>query len=254
MNRTIRTFFAGSILLVASLGRAQTPEDVFRHGNELYRAGKFQESIKEYESIIKQGSVSAEIYFNLGNAYYRNEQLARAILSYERSSQLRPNDSDIEHNLKLVYLKTIDHIEPVPDMFLIQWMRVTGSLMTPGTVRILFVVSWIFLFGSLAAMFFVMHPNVIRSARISFFASTVCVVIWAVMLGIQSFQDSSKDKAIIIEQTVTAKSSPDLKAVDAFVIHEGLKVKLTDAVGNWVKIILADGKVGWIPAEQCERI
>jgi uncharacterized protein YgiM (DUF1202 family) len=74
------------------------------------------------------------------------------------------------------------------------------------------------------------------------------------MLGIQSFQETRQDKAIITAQIVTAKSSPDDKSVDAFVIHEGVKVKLTDVVGGWVKITLVDGKVGWIPADQCERI
>jgi len=244
----------GLLVLLASLASAQTSEEIFNHGNELYRAGKFQEAIIQYEGILKQGYVSAELYFNLGNAYYRSEQLARAILSYERAAQLHPNDPDIEHNLKLVYLKTIDRIEPVPDMFIIQWMRVVGSLMSPETVRVLFILSWILIFGSLAVMYLVLRSDVLRIARMSFFIAVASVIIWAAMIGIQSFQETSKDKAIITTQIVTAKSSPDTKAVDAFVIHEGVKVKLTDAVGDWVKITLIDGKVGWIPVEQCERI
>jgi tetratricopeptide (TPR) repeat protein len=245
---------SGLVSLLVSIGSAQTHEEIFNRGNELYRAGKFQEAILQYKGILKQGYVSAELYFNLGNAYYRSEQLAHAILSYERAAQFRPNDPDIEHNLKLVYLKTIDRIEPVPDMFLIQWMHVVGSLMLPETVRVLFILSWILLFGSLAVMYLVLRPDVLRAARISFFIAIACVALWAAMLGIQSFQDTAQDKAIITAQIVTAKSSPDAKAVDAFVVHEGVKVKLTDAVSNWVKITLIDGKVGWIPAEQCERI
>ncbi len=233
---------------------SQTPEDVFNRGNELYRAGKYQEAVKEYKRIIKQGYISDEIYFNLGNAYYRDEQLARAILSYERAAQIHPNDPDIEHNLKLVYLKTIDRIEPVPEMFLIQWMHTIGSLMSPETVRIFFILSWTLLFGSLATMYLVLHQSILRSARILFFISLTSVVLWAAMLGIQSFQETGQNKAIVTVQTVTAKSSPDAKSLDAFVIHEGLKVKIADAVGDWVKITLVDGKVGWIPADQCERI
>lgn len=239
--------------LVGSL-LAQTPEDVFNRGNELYRSGNYQEAVKEYEHIIKQGYISAELYFNLGNAYYRNEQLGRAILSYERAALIHPNDPDIEHNLKLVYLKTIDRIEPVPDLFLIQWMRAIGSLLVPETARIFFFVSWVLLFCSLAAMYLILLPEVLRIVRIFFFVSFVLVILFAMMLGIQSFQDTSQNKAIITMQVVTAKSSPDAKSVDAFVVHEGLKVKLSDAVSNWVKITLVDGKVGWIPADQCERI
>jgi len=233
---------------------AQTADDVFNRGNELYRAEKYKEAVKEYESIIKQGRFSSELYFNLGNAYYRDKQLAKAILSYERAAQLHPNDPDIEHNLKLAYLKTIDRIEPVPDMFLIQWMHAIGSMMPAETIRVFFIISWILLFGSLAIMYLVLHPSILRAARILFFISFTLVALCAAMIGIQSFRDTAQDKAIIIAQTVTAKSSPDAKAVDAFVIHEGVKVKLTDAVGEWVKVTLLDGKIGWIPAEQCEKI
>jgi len=233
---------------------AQTSGDVFTHANELYRAGKYSEASKEYERIIKQGVASAEVYFNLGNAYYRNEQLAHAILCYERAALLHPNDPDIEHNLKLSYLKTIDRIEPVPDMFLIQWMRAAGAWISPETVKLVFMVAWIFLFGALAGMFLLLRQDVLRSLRIVFFLSLLFVLLSALMMWMQSFRETSKDKAIITNQTVTAKSSPDEKSLDAFVIHEGVKVKLTDAVGSWIKITLADGKVGWILSEQCEKI
>jgi hypothetical protein len=246
--------FSGMIALLNCPVFAQTPEDAFNRGNEFYRAGKYQEAAKEYESIIKQGTLSAELYFNLGNAYYRDRQLARAILSYERASQMHPNDPDIEHNLKLAYLQTVDRIEAVPDMFLIQWMHTVGSLMPPETVRVFFIFSWILLFGSLATMYLVLRPSILRAARFLFFISCALAMLCAAMIGVQSIQDTAQDKAIIIAQTITAKSSPDVKAVDAFVIHEGVKVKFTDAVGEWVKVTLVDGKIGWIPAEQCERI
>ena len=126
--------------------------------------------------------------------------------------------------------------------------------MPAETVRVIFIFSWILLFGSLATMYLVLHPGILRAVRILFFISCALVTLCAAMLGIQSFRDTAQDKAIIIAQTVTAKSSPDAKAVDAFVIHEGVKVKLTDAVGEWVKVTLVDGKIGWIPADQCERI
>ena len=226
----------------------------FNRGNELYRAGKYQEAANEYEGIIKQGKLSAELYFNLGNAYYRNGQLARAILSYERAAQLHPNDPDIEHNLKLAYLKTVDRIEAVPGYVFNSMDACCWIFDTARNYSCLFISFWVLLFGSLA--------TIIDSADEIFFASQEFYSLFPAfqlysatsMLGIQSFRDTAKDKAIITAQTVTAKSSPDVKAVDAFVIHEGVKVKLTDAVGDWVKVTLVDGKIGWIPADQCERI
>lgn len=254
MKYTRLILFVGVIAFLNCAVLAQTPNDAFNRGNEMYRAGKYQEAAQEYEGIIKQGKFSAELYFNLGNAYYRDSQLARAILSYERASRLHPNDPDIEHNLKLAYLKTVDRIEAVPDMFLIQWMHTVGSMMLFETVRIIFVFSWVLLFGSLATMYLVLRSGILRAVRILFFISCALVALCAAMLGIQSFRDTAQDKAIIIALTVTAKSSPDAKSVDAFVIHEGAKVKLTDAVGEWMKVTLVDGKIGWIPADQCERI
>ena len=254
MNLTPWILTIGLTALLQYASPAQSPAAAFSRGNELYRAGKFQDAAKEYGDIIKEGKFSAELYFNLGNAYYRDGQLARAILAYERAAQLHADDPDIEHNLKLAYLKTVDRIEPVPDMFLIQWMRAVGSLISSDHVRIMFIVSWVLLFCSLATMYLVLHHALLRTARIVFFITCTLVVLWGAMLGIQSMRDTAQDKAIIIAQTVTAKSSPDAKSVDAFVIHEGVKVKLTDAVGEWVKATLVDGKVGWIPADQCERI
>jgi len=233
---------------------SQTPDEAFTHGNELYRAGNYREAARQYEGILKSGYVSPEVYFNLGNSYYRTGELALAILSYERAGLLRPDDPDINHNLRLLYLKTVDRIEPVPEMFLVQWIRIAGSWLSPDTARTIFLAGWILLFCALTAMYLTTHPSVIRIARIAFFGAFILTILFAGMLGLQTFQDSSRNKAIITAQTVTAKTSPDTQGVDAFVIHEGLKVKLADAVGDWVKITLADGKVGWILSNQCERI
>lgn len=254
MNRMRLIFFTAITVVLVQDAGAQTPQDIFNQGNEFYRKGQYPEALREYEQIVKQGFVSAELYYNLGNAYYRNEQLAQAILSYERAAQLSPNDPDIEHNLQLAYLKTIDRIEPIPEMFFIQWMQSIGSWISRETVRWLFVLSWMLVFGSLAAMYLVLRPEYLRIARLVFFLSCISAILWAAMIGVQAFQETSKDKAIVTAHIVTAKSSPDANSVDAFVIHEGVKVKLADAVGDWVKITLVDGKVGWILASQCERI
>ncbi len=255
-NRYVAAFLLSLVLVCATATslNAQTPDTTFIHANDLYRAGNYQDAVKDYESILQQGYVNADVYFNLGDAYYRSGKLAPAIIAFERAARLRPHDADIENNLKLLYLKTPDRIEPVPDLFLIQWMRTVASLVSPATVRGLFLGSWMLLFGALAAIALVRSAEIIRALRLTLLVFLVSVVVWGAMLGIQSLQDTSSDQAIITAQVVTAKSSPDARSVDAFVIHEGLKVKITDIVGEWVKITLADGKVGWLLSEQCEKI
>ncbi len=241
---------SGTILPAA----AQTPTDFFTRGNEFYRAGQYDRAAAEYENILKRGYVSAEVYFNLGNAYYRENRLGLAILAYERAARLAPGDADIRHNLRLLSLKTVDRIEPVPELFLVQWIRSVAALTTPATALVVFLGGWGILFLSLAALYLVARPAIVRTVRWTALAGLLVGAVGGCLVGLQRLQDTSRDEAIVTASVVTAKSSPDEHSVDAFVIHEGLKVNSTDAVGDWVKITLPDGKVGWVRAEECQRI
>jgi len=241
-------------IAIFSRTRAQSPEEVFNQGNDSYRQGQYDRAAAAYESILRQGYRSADIYFNLGNAYYRSGKIAAAILAYERASHLRPNDADIAYNLRLASLRTVDRIEPVPELFIVQWMRIAASVSSIRTTAIWFAASWALFFFILAVLTTTRTTAVIQVGRWIVLICSVAVVALALQLWNQSAQDRGGDSAIIMAQFVTAKSSPDAQSVDAFVIHEGVKVKLSDAVGDWVKIALADGKVGWIKNDQCERI
>lgn len=252
MKRFVYIIVTWSLLFY--IAYSQAPEEIFNKANDLYRAGKYSDAINEYEKIIQQNYLSEELYFNLGNAYYRDGQLGKSILYFERALILKPNDPDIQHNLKLSYLKTIDRIEPVPEFFLLQWMRSIASFLLPETVITIFIISWILMFFSLTLIYTFSQNELIRIARITFLLSSIIVAFSIIMFGIQSFRDTATDKAIITEKVVTAKTSPDSQSIDAFVVHEGLKVKISDEVGGWVKIALPDGKIGWILYSQCERI
>lgn len=244
------------LILVCSsvLLSGENPYELFERGNTLYKNGQYHEAVKIYNRILADGFVSAEVYFNLGNALYRTEQLAQAILAFERAARLKPNDPDIQHNLKLCYLKTIDRIEPLPELFLIQWLRAIVSLISQSTAEVLFLIFWTLFFLALSAGYFVRHPSVIRVLRFGIPLALLGILLAGFFILSHELLDTSANEAIITAHTVTAKSSPDPKSIDAFVIHEGLKVKITDSVGDWVKIVLPDGKVGWIDNKQCEKI
>ncbi|HTY35813.1 MAG TPA: tetratricopeptide repeat protein [Bacteroidota bacterium] len=247
-------------LVIAALGMfawtasGQTAADEFERANSYYRDGKFDMAAVTYEAILRQGVGSAAIYFNLGNAYYRLGKTAPAILAYERALRLRPNDPDIRHNLELVNLKTADRIEPLPELFFIEWLRTVSSYVPLTSTIWIFVLSWLVLFSSLAALYLLSSPFVHRLFRNLTVASLVLLVPSGILLVTQFADARSHNDAIVVTSVATAKTSPDAQSLDAFVVHEGLKVKLSDSLGDWVKIILADGKVGWIRAQECERI
>ena len=233
---------------------AQSPEEVFESAGKLYGAGQYNAAAKAYNSILNQGVTSAELYYNLGNCYYRIGKTAQAILAYERAQRLAPNDPDIKHNLKLANLKTVDRIEQLPELIFIVWVRSISTFIHPSTSSLIFIISWIMIFGTLAVSFLTFRFVLIKISRWTALVSFVIALFFGVLTFVQRTQLSAKDEAIITVGIVTAKSSPDDRSVDAFVIHEGLKVRVSDSVGEWVKITLADGKVGWILHSECERI
>ncbi len=250
------TFLA--VLFVSGLAPAfapgQTATDMFNKGNELYRAGKYADAAAEYQRIIDEGKVSAAIYFNLGNAFYRQGNIARAILAYERAQRLKPGDPDITHNLRLVNLKTLDRIEPVPELFVIPWLRSYAAFVSRQSAFDALLFGWGIFFLSLAGVYVLRNAALVRMLRWTVLAAALVIVCSGATLGVHVMLSRDNDQAIVTAVVVTAKSSPDEQSVNAFVVHEGLKVKLSDELGDWVKITLADGKVGWIHTEQCERI
>lgn len=242
------------LLLFSAVGYGQTASDEFERGNVLYREGKFQQAAAAYEAILKQGVAGTAVYFNLGNSYFRLGMVAPAILAYERALRLQPNDPDIKHNLSLVNLKTSDRIEPLPDLFFVEWLRSFSVVVPLRNTVWLFSIAWALLFGGLAALYLVNRLSALRLARIVALGAFIALIPLTVLIVSQVADSRSREDAIVTAGVVTVKTSPDAQSVDAFVVHEGLKVRLSDGVAGWVKIVLADGKVGWIRAADCERI
>lgn len=243
------------LVLCASFhGAAQTPEDVFQRGNELYRAGRFDEAAAEYVSIARQGYASAPLFFNLGNASFRSSDIAHAILWFERAARLEAGDPDIDFNLRLANSRIIDRIDPVPELFLLEWVRALSTITSFSTTIVLLLIAWILVFAQLIAINLIGSSSFNTVFRWGILAALVLVVVFGIVFGLQMNQASDRSQAIIVARSVTAKNSPDVQSVDAFVIHEGLKVRVSETVGEWARITLADGKVGWIKSGEFEQI
>ena len=219
-----------------------------------YVNGNYQEAIKGYESLLKLGA-SAELYYNLGNAYYRTENITRAVLNYERALLLSPGDADIRFNLQIARSKTIDKIVPESEMFFVTWYRSLINLMSvDGWARMALV--------SLALVI-VLFLVYLFSARVwmqklGFFGGAILLVAF-VLSNIFAWQQSQnllyRQGAIVIAPSVTVKSTPAQNGTDLFILHEGTKVVITDgSMKNWREIRLADGKKGWLESKKIEVI
>ena len=190
----------------------------------------------------------------MGNANYRIGKIGYAILYYEKALELSPSDEDVKHNLDFAHLSTVDRIQPLPRFFLFDWWEaLLGLFSDNGWVYVVFVLYLlvILLVGAYS------YSKTVKQQKIFFFSSISCVFLLAFsisLLLIKVNREVTLKSGVIVEQFVTVKFSPDSQSTDAFVIHEGLKVNLEDQLDKWIKIRLANGKVGWVENTYVEQI
>lgn len=237
-----------------ALATAQTPEQQFQSANLLYQQGKITEARDAYEAVVQSGYVSGELYFNLGNAWYRTGNIARAILNFERARKYIPGDEDLQHNLQLMNLMITDRIEPVPRLFVWDyWDGLTGAFSLRGITWLAYVL--LVLTALAVAATILSRRYAVR--KTAFILSMVSGALFLLSAGIfaAKWTDAARtDEAVLMAQVTSVKNSPDPKGTDAFVLHSGVKVQIVDAVAGWLKVRLADGKVGWVESSSLERI
>ena len=219
-----------------------------------YVRGQYQQAISDYESLLKQGT-SAELYYNLGNAYYRTENIPQAILNYERALLLSPGDRDIRFNLQIARSKTFDKIVPESEMFFITWYRAMVNMMSvDGWAR-----TSLFALGLTIILLLVyLFADRLWLRKAGFFGGVALLMIFGMsnLFAWQQKQDLINRKgAIIFAPSVTVKSTPAANGTDLFVLHEGTKVVIIDgSMKDWKEVRLADGKEGWIESKQIRII
>lgn len=249
-----RLLLTAAVCLPLNVVFSQSADEVFAEGNQLYRDGRFSDAVARYESLLAQEYASPEVYFNLGNAYYRLGQIAKAILAYERALRMDPGDRDAAFNLRLANLRTADRIDPVPELFFVSWAKSAAEAIPMSLAQGLMIGLWSGLFLALALLNMMPGSSFDRMLRVGVLVCLIAVIPVGGLYAVQVQRTADRSEAIVTDRVVTAKASPDEQSADAFVIHEGLKVQLGDVVGEWVRITLADGKVGWVKTGVCERI
>ncbi len=229
-------------------------KELIKNGNKYYLNNEFEKAINEYEKVIKSGYESPDLYYNLANAYYRQKNNVMAIVNYERAKLHSPYNEAINHNLDIANRIVQDKIEKLPQFFISEWLSTLIVSYKSKTWAIISIFSF-FLCLTLALLFFFSKVSVIK--KIAFWTG---ILFFTLSISTYIFSYNQKQKltkhnmAIISEKAITVKSSPNENGTELFIIHEGLKVEITDNSDAWLEIKLIDGKVGWLPVASIVRI
>ncbi len=232
---------------------AQESNEIIQ-ANELYREGEFLQAAYLYEQVIQEQGVAPELYYNLGNAYFKANEISRSILNYERALRLDPRFEDAQHNLELAQSRVIDNIKAEEPFFVKRWI---DTLVNNYTSNQWFYFSWImFVLCLIGFLLFVFGGT--RTVRKTSF--TLAIIVLIISVFSLTFAIARKNQylnhndAIVMIGIITVKSSPDRSGTDLFELHEGTKVSIKSNLGEWVEITIADGRIGWIEKRQIEQI
>ncbi|MFI5164535.1 MAG: hypothetical protein ACHQHP_04720, partial [Bacteroidia bacterium] len=226
-------------------GIASTPSAMLDSANNAYSKGNFEKAAADYEGIISLGFESPEVYFNLGNSYYKLEKIGMSVLNYERAKKLSPYDDDINFNLKLTNQKTLDKIEPAPKLFLEEWWDNLKSMHSEKTWGIRSIVCFV-LFLFFLGVF--ITSNRLFSKQVGFWLAIILFVLSAISFSVsKSGCDciTHQTSAVILSSSAEIKNSPSDAGTKLFILHEGTKVSSLETNGDWVKVQLTPEKVGW---------
>ncbi|MFZ0392146.1 MAG: tetratricopeptide repeat protein [Calditrichia bacterium] len=240
------------LILLPDFAAAERDEiqSTFQQANAAYRAENYAAAIDLYRQILNQGYQSADLYYNLGNSYYRRNEIGEAILFYNKAKKLNPRDPDIQYNLEIANLKVIDRIKMPERFFLFEWWdevkyffsiyNLTYLVLSLFTVVILFII----------LRFFTRSWGLRRGLLWLAGITGIVMLFWAYILLIR-FQDyHSNRQAVLLEPAASVFSAPDDNSTQVFVLHEGVTVELEEQRDTWMKISLPDGKSGWLNSDK----
>lgn len=221
---------------------------------EAYAASDYDKALEIYKSVLDKGYESADLYYNVANCFYRKGELAPSILNYERALRIDPSHEDAKHNLSLAESKTVDNIDTLGRVFLVDWWNSFSNLTSADSWAFISIVLFIITIVSLSVYIFVRKIWVRKLG----FSVAVIALFFTIISFCSAYTrynvETSKNQAIVFSQTVTIKSSPDNSGNNLFILHEGTKVNIKSRLGEWVEIITSDGNSGWLPANAIEVI
>lgn len=248
-------FLLEVVLIVAALlyseaasGQSAEVTYHFETGNEYYRKGDYRKAIEEYQQVLALGYESPELYYNLGNCYFRLQEIGRAVLYLERARRLDPNDEDIVHNLEVVRLHVADKVPEIPELLPVRWFKAVRDRLSVDAWTFLLLTVYGLTFLVLALRVLVRLPRLSSTlGRVAVCFGVVAAIV--ALFWFSSVRADNQQYAVILADKVDVRSAPESDATELFSLHEGFRVQVRKQVGDWCEIRLPDGKVGWVQKE-----
>lgn len=267
MKRTILILFIALVSTFAAVAQSDSTavaseptvavvdnEQVWDEANTAYVNANFQRAVELYHSIESQGLASAKLYYNMGNAYFKMDDMGHAILYYNKALRLAPGDQDIRYNLDVANSYTKDRIQVVPELFLTRWVRSVRQTISGNAWAVL---SLVLFAAMLVAVMAYMLVNNLLFRKIGFFAAIVSLLLFIITTSFavtERRHATSPNEAIVMRASVSVKAAPEKNATDMFVLHEGTKVRVGNQIDGWIEVTIADGNKGWLEARTIEMI
>jgi tetratricopeptide (TPR) repeat protein len=242
------------LLIITNSIDAQNADENFSAANNSYKNNKFEEAIELYKKIESEGLISSELFYNIGNSYYKLNKVGPSIYYYEKSLKLDPLNEDVKNNLVFAKRLALDNIEQLPKSVFQKFNKNYIQKLSYNQWAIVVIV-----FSVLASLLFLLFyfASTPSKKRLYFATSAISFIVLFISFFITynqySFSENNKE-AIIFAEKSEVKNAPTLNSEDVFTLHEGTKVLVLDAVDNWKKIKIADGKIGWIIASEIKLL
>lgn len=256
MNSMIRYILTLLVIFLFAREAAsqETSSEKFNQGVTYFTSGSYKEALQVWTDIYNTGYRSSALNYNIGNAYFKLNNIPDAILYYERAYLLNPSDEDINYNLQIARTFIVDRFQEIPELFFVRWYNVVSLFLSTNNWAKISIGSFIL---SLLLLSLYIYSSRYRHKVIGFW---LAVFFFVLTLSSFAFTVRNKSlvydshKAIISSPLVNGKSSPDNSGTDLFVLHEGTRVSIEDEVGEWFEIMLSDGNKGWVPVNSLSII
>ncbi len=219
-----------------------------------YIKGDYQTAITQYEEVLASGKHSEDLYYNLGNSYFKKGDLGKAILNFERVLLLDANDAEALNNLAVARLQLKDEISTIPPFFLKKWWK---SLRNMASVNVWGVLGLFLFWGGIAGLAFWQLAKSRKKRKQGFLTGIILLLVSLLPISLALSSNAhakNSNEGIILANEVTLRSGPDKLSNEIAVLHQGTKVELLDLIDSWYKVRLANGEKGWLLAGSFEEI